>query len=145
VLNGAAPIDSEEESMRLSLIPRAAAVAGVLLLAVTASAQGPWVAPASEKAKKNPLPVSPKVVAEGKKSAQVNCVSCHGANGKGDGPAAAALNPKPADWTSKRVQDETDGELFWKISNGRGAMPPWKHLPENERWALIHYIRSLKK
>ena len=64
--------------------------------------------------------------------------------GQGDGAAAVALNPKPADWTSKRVQDESDGELFWKISNGRGAMPPWKHLPEQDRWALIRYIRSLK-
>jgi mono/diheme cytochrome c family protein len=65
--------------------------------------------------------------------------------GKGDGAAAAALNPKPADWTSGRVQDEADGELFWKISTGRGAMPPWKHLPENDRWAVLRYIRSLKK
>ena len=67
------------------------------------------------------------------------------AGGRGDGAAAVALTPKPADWTSGRVQDEPDGELFWKISNGRGAMPPWKHLPENDRWAVIRYIRSLKK
>jgi len=107
--------------------------------------QAPWKAPDAEKAKKNPVPAGAKAVADGKKSAQVNCVSCHGPSGKGDGPAAAALNPKPADWTSKKVQDETDGELFWKISNGRGPMPPWKHLPESERWALIHFIRSLKK
>ena len=78
--------------------------------------------------------------------AKVNCVSCHGAKGKGDGAAAAALNPKkPADWTSGRVQEETDGELFCTFSNGRGVMPPWKHLPENDRWAVILYIRSLKK
>jgi mono/diheme cytochrome c family protein len=57
--------------------------------------------------------------------------------------AAVALNPKPADWTSAKVQSESDGEIFWKISNGRGAMPPWKHLAENDRWALIRYIRSL--
>ena len=62
-------------------------------------------------------------------------MSCHGAKGKGDGAAAAALNPKPADWTSKQVQDESDGEIFWKISTGRGAMPSWRHLPENDRWA----------
>jgi mono/diheme cytochrome c family protein len=122
----------------------AALVAGVLLSGV-AWAQAPWVAPEAEKAKKSPLPPSAKAVADGKKSAQVNCVSCHGASGKGDGAAAVALNPKPADWTSARVQSESDGELFWKISNGRGAMPPWKHLPENERWSLIQYIRSLKK
>ncbi len=123
-------------------------IAGMVVSALAsgsnAFAQGPWVAPAAEKAKKNPLPSDKKVVDQGSKLAQVNCVTCHGAKGKGDGAAAVALNPKPADWTSKRVQDETDGELFWKISNGRGPMPPWKHLPEQDRWALIRYIRSLK-
>lgn len=121
------------------------ALAAVLALAGAVFAQGPWTAPGAEKAKKSPLPASPKAVADGKKVAQVNCISCHGAGGKGDGAAAAALNPKPADWTSKRVQDESDGEIFWKISNGRGPMPPWKHLPENDRWSVIQYIRSLKK
>ena len=75
--------------------------------------------------------------------AQMSSVASHGAGGKGDGPAAVALNPKPADWTSKRVQDDTDGELFWKITTGRGAMPPWWQLPESDRWALVQYIRSL--
>jgi mono/diheme cytochrome c family protein len=117
----------------------------VLVLTGTVLAQGPWVAPAAEKAKKNPLPNDKKVVEQGEKVAKINCVSCHGATGKGDGAAAVALNPKPADWTSGRVQDEADGELFWKISNGRGAMPPWKHLPENDRWAVLRYIRTLKK
>ncbi len=121
-----------------------ALVAG-LAFAGGAVAQGPWVAPQSEKAKKNPLPADKKVVEQGEKVAKTNCVSCHGAKGKGDGAAAVALNPKPADCTSSRVQSETDGELFWKISNGRGPMPPWKHLPENDRWAVIRYIRSLKK
>ncbi len=127
---------------------RAAALtlAAGLLLSGAAMAQGPWVAPELDKAKKSPLPPGAKVVADGKKLAQINCVTCHGPGGKGDGAAAAALNPKPADWTSARVQSESDGELFWKISNGRGAMPSWKQiLPENERWALIQYIRSLKK
>lgn len=106
-------------------------------------AQGAWEAPAAEKAKKNPLPANAATVAQGKKVAEVNCVSCHGAKGKGDGAAAVALNPKPADWTSKKVQAESDGEIFWKISAGRGAMPAWKFLPENDRWALVRYIRSL--
>jgi len=119
-------------------------VAG-LAFAGGALAQAPWVAPEAEKAKKNPLPADKKVIEQGEKAAKINCVSCHGAKGKGDGVAAAALTPKPADWTSARVQSETEGELFWKISNGRGPMPPWKHLPENERWAIVQYIRSLKK
>ena len=123
----------------------AVAVAAILAGGTVAWAQGPWTAPAAEKGKKSPLKPGNETVEKGKKVAQVNCVSCHGAGGKGDGAAAAALNPKPADWTSKRVQDESDGELFWKISNGRGAMPPWKHLPDNDRWAVIGFIRSLKK
>ena len=106
-------------------------------------AQGAWEAPAAEKSKKNPLPANAATVAQGKKVADVNCVSCHGAKGKGDGAAAVALNPKPADWTSKKVQGESDGEIFWKLSTGRGAMPSWKFLPENDRWALVGYIRSL--
>jgi mono/diheme cytochrome c family protein len=118
------------------------AVTGVGFVA-SVQAQSPWVAPAAEKAKKNPLPADAKTVEQGKKVADINCVSCHGSKGKGDGVAAAALNPKPADWTSKAVQGEPDGEIFWKISTGRGAMPAWKHLPENERWALVRYIRSL--
>ncbi|MGH7317994.1 MAG: c-type cytochrome [Candidatus Rokuibacteriota bacterium] len=103
----------------------------------------PWVAPPSEKAKKNPLPNDKKVVEQGDKLAKVNCVSCHGPKGKGNGPAAVALNPKPADWTSKRVQDMPDGEIFWKITTGRGPMPSWRHLPENDRWAVVRYIRTL--
>lgn len=133
--------------MMTSLVPRTLVLVAVLVLAFAGAAwaQGPWTAPEAEKGKKSPVAASPKAVEQGAKVAKANCVTCHGASGKGDGAAAAALNPKPADWTSKRVQDESDGELYWKISNGRGAMPPWKHLPENDRWALIQYIRTLKK
>jgi mono/diheme cytochrome c family protein len=120
-------------------------VAGLLFFTNGALAQTPWVAPAAEKAKKNPLPGDKTIIEQGEKVAKTNCVPCHGPKGKGDGVASAALNPKPADWTSSRVQGESDGELFWKISNGRGPMPPWKHLTEKERWAVIRYIRSLKK
>jgi mono/diheme cytochrome c family protein len=110
---------------------------------IVAQAQTPWAAPESEKAKKNPAPNDKKTIEQGAKVAKVNCVSCHGDKGKGNGPAAVALNPKPADWTSKRVQDEPDGEIFWKITTGRGPMPSWRHLPENDRWALVRYLRTL--
>jgi len=120
-------------------------LAALLISVGGAIAQTPWVAPESEKGKKNPLPADAKNIEQGEKIAKINCASCHGAKGKGDGAAAVALSPKPADWTSDRVQHESDGEIFWKISNGRGPMPPWKHLSENDRWAIILYIRSLKK
>jgi mono/diheme cytochrome c family protein len=111
--------------------------------ALAQAQSSPWVAPESEKAKKNPTPSDKKTVDQGEKVAKINCASCHGAKGKGDGAAAAALNPKPADWTSSRVQDESDGEIFWKIATGRGPMPSWRHLPENDRWAVVRYIRTL--
>ena len=130
---------------RLTQAWMALALGAVMTLdgAAPAQAQAPWEAPAAEKAKKNPSPSDAKTVEQGKKVAQINCASCHGAMGKGDGVASAGLSPKPADWTSKTVQAESDGEIFWKISTGRGAMPSWKHLPEAERWALVRYIRSL--
>jgi mono/diheme cytochrome c family protein len=106
-----------------------------------AQAQGEWKAPPEAKATKNPE----KGTGDAKKVIEQNCVPCHGTSHKGDGPAAAALPTKPADWTSEKVQKESDGEIFWKISNGRGPMPPWKHLPDKQRWEIVNYIRSLKK
>ncbi len=133
--------------LRHSIMPRIAAGSTILLflfssvLPVLAGEQA-WVAPAAEKAKKNPVPRAAGVP-EGKKVFETNCVMCHGQMGKGDGPAGAALSPKAADLTSKTVQAQTDGELFWKISTGRGAMPSWQTLPEKDRWSVVDYIRSL--
>jgi mono/diheme cytochrome c family protein len=108
----------------------------------TGWAQRAWEAPAEAKALVNPV----KGLGNAKESVEIHCVTCHGAGGEGDGPAAAALPaPKPADWTSARVQNQTDGELFWKIGHGRGAMPPWSHLPEKDRWEIVNYIRTLKR
>lgn len=121
------------------------ATAVALALGTGVWAQGKWVAPPEAKNLKNPVPKSHKVLADAKKLVEVNCVPCHGPKGLGDGPAAAALPVKPANWTAPAVQSETDGELFWKITNGRGPMPAWKHLPDNDRWALVQYIRTLKK
>src|SRR5262249_61316695 len=94
-----------------SLIWRAVVVAIGLGLALGGAvwAQTPWNAPDAEKSKKSPLAASPKVVEQGKNVAQVNCVSCHGSGGKGKGAAEVALNPKPAEWNSKKSQDDGEG------------------------------------
>lgn len=106
----------------------------------------PWIAPPSAQANKNPITASPTVLKEAKTIYLANCSPCHGDKGKGDGPAAAALNPKPADHTSPVLAKETDGALFWKISEGRTPMPTYKTmLSENQRWELVDYIRSLSK
>jgi mono/diheme cytochrome c family protein len=121
-------------------------VLGALMGTSFVDAQGKWTAPASAKGMNNPVQKSDKVLAQAKKIFEQNCVACHGPKGLGDGPAGAALPVKPANWTSPAVQKETDGELFWKISEGRGPMPPWKTtLSENDRWVMVHFIRTLKK
>lgn len=127
----------------------ASGLAGLAILSAIAApawGQAAWTCPAAEKGKRNPVARSDAAVAAGKKlTVDKACNACHGDSGRGDGPGAAALNPKPADWTSAKVQQESDGCLFWKITTGRGAMPPWASLSETERWQIVHYIRTLKK
>jgi len=107
----------------------------------------PWIAPASANQLKNPLAGNTNVLKDAKKNYEMYCTACHGAGGKGDGTAAASLNPKPADHTSTKVQSQTDGALFWKLSEGRGIMASYKQIlsDDKQRWALVNYIRSLKK
>ena len=100
----------------------------------------PWTAPPAAQAVKNPDNTVP-----GGKALYVSyCTPCHGQSGKGDGPAAAALTPKPADHTSAALKSESDGSLFWKISEGRKPMPQYKlAFTPAQRWQLVNYIRSL--
>ncbi len=96
---------------------------------------------------KNPVAAAQKAASaeRGKQIAMTNCAPCHGQGGKGDGPGAAALPKKPADWTSKAVQSEGEGSLFVKISDGNPPMPPWASLPDKDRWDLVNYIKTLGK
>lgn len=106
--------------------------------------QDPWVAPEEAKEIKNTVEFSSKSAKEGQKIFGQRCVVCHGKQGEGDGPGGKALKPQPANLTSALVQDQTDGEIFWKISNGRGPMIKWGPIiKEEDRWHLVNYIRSL--
>jgi mono/diheme cytochrome c family protein len=106
----------------------------------------PWVAPDDAKKVKNPIPSSQENLAAGEQLFSDNCVLCHGEKGAGDGPGAKTIKVKPANFTDSKVQAETDGALFWKMSNGRGPMPAWKDvLTDEERWKLVNYIRKLGK
>jgi len=73
------------------------------------------------------------------------CALCHGAEGKGDGAAAAGLNPKPRNHTDGTYMNaRTDGDLLEVIRIGKGAMPAWgKVLSEAEIQAVLKHVRSL--
>ena len=117
------------------------------LAAQDATAPPPWVAPDDAKKVKNPVPATPETLAAAEMLFQDNCVLCHGEKGVGDGPGAKTIKVKPANFTDPKLQaSETDGGLFWKMSNGRGPMPAWKdELTDKERWELVNYIRKLGK
>ena len=107
--------------------------------------QEKWTAPTSASKIKNPIALTNKIIAKGKKTYTKICQTCHGTNGLGDGAAAKDLNPKPASFKDSTVQAQTDGALFWKISEGKGAMSSYKNLlTTDHRWQLVHYLRTFK-
>ena len=104
-------------------------------------------APKDIQTKKNPVESSDAVLAKAKTVYEENCLMCHGENGKGDGPMAGMLKEKPTDISDAKIIGEaTDGEIFWFITKGKKPMPPFEtKLSEEERWSLVHLMRSLSK
>ncbi len=117
----------------------------LLLFVFALSAQSTWKAPEEMKKLANPYPVNEGFIAKGARLYRSMCTACHGMEGRGDGVAAAGLDPKPADFTSERFQSQSPGEIFWKITHGRGVMASYENmLHEEERWALVAYLQSLR-
>jgi mono/diheme cytochrome c family protein len=98
---------------------------------------------------RNPLAMSNANLAAGKSLFENNCSSCHGVSGRGDGPAAKALNPVPADLaTAVRMPMARDSYLYWAIAEGgapvRSAMPSFKlSLSSAQIWKIVLYLRTL--
>ena len=109
--------------------------------------QKPWVVPDAAKNKKNTVASNAESIAAGKALWNTHCKSCHGAKGLGDGTKAAQLKTEPGDFSKATVQAQTDGALFYKLSEGRDDMPSFKKkLPDAEDiWDLVIYMRTLKK
>ena len=121
----------------------ASMIAGVLVLGSVSL---------TRSAEPTPAPVSAKVLAVGKQLYAQQCAACHGVSGRGDGEAAYLLYPKPRDLVAARYRlvstwdrVPTDQDLFDTITRGMpgSSMPSWAHLPADQRWALVHYIKTL--
>ena len=104
-----------------------------LLLSILALAQR--VEPTSEN------------ISKGEAIYKKHCQTCHGTTGLGDGPAGQRMNPKPSNFQDKeKMAAGTDEDLLKQITKGKAPMPPFERkLKENERWMVLHYIRTLAK
>lgn len=104
--------------------------------------------PAAYAGKINPLKMTPAVLSEGRRLFAANCASCHGADGRGDGPLAKTLNPPPTDltWTLS-MPIAQDDFLYWTIAEGGApvgsAMPAFKSvLKPDQIWSIVSALRS---
>jgi mono/diheme cytochrome c family protein len=118
----------------------------VMLSGFKIAQSGDWVAPEEANKVVNPLKGIKDATKAGKKLYGKYCIICHGAKGKGDGIAGAALTPKPANFTNDKFQNQMDGAIFWKLSEGRSPMASYKTiLSEEQRWQLVNYMRTFKE
>ena len=101
---------------------------------------GMWMikVPDKARAKQNPFAGEATAVAAGAKLYRQNCASCHGDN-------ATGMDHHPS-LHSERVRAASPGELEWLLKNGsmRNGMPSWSRLPEQQRWQIVSYLKSLQ-
>jgi len=115
-----------------------------------------WEAPAEADNLKNPIEVNKETLTEGSNLYKINCRSCHGRLGDGKGVEAADLSTVVTDFTISDFLKQTDGAIFWKISEGRimkeknaqgkDDMVGFKDdLEEGEIWLLVNYIKTFSQ
>jgi mono/diheme cytochrome c family protein len=126
----------------------------VILLLVIAGAIGftiwqnrPWTVPESARSLKNPITPSDANLDTIRPIYRDKCSSCHGLTGRGDGHDASLYDPKPTDFTNSwHMHAVTDGELFYKLTEGRKPMPSFKkRLTDADRWRMVLLIRTFSE
>jgi mono/diheme cytochrome c family protein len=103
-----------------------------------------WAAPPEADTLSNPYGSDADLLQVGKDTYGLLCWLCHGEKGLGNGPARTGLQVQPTNFTLERVQAQSDGALFWKMSTGNPPMMAYEAvLSEKQRWALVAFIRTL--
>jgi mono/diheme cytochrome c family protein len=110
-----------------------------------------WQAPAEAAKLVNPVKDKPNAAKIGREYYMQRCADCHGKNGQGNGWMSAQTKRDgkplpPTNLASRMAQANTDGELFWKITNGKSPMPSSRiRFDDEQRWYIVTYLRALKK
>ncbi|MHA7109760.1 c-type cytochrome [Sunxiuqinia elliptica] len=105
-----------------------------------------WDVPEKYQKMENPSKDDASLMKVGKILYIKHCRSCHGNKGEGDGPKAASLETAIESFTSDKFQGQSDGVIYYQSIIGRDEMPNYESkIPEEEdRWALVNYLRSMK-
>jgi len=102
-----------------------------------------WIVPADKKGRLSTFPFTEETRKAGEKLYSINCLSCHGTPGKAN---YLQLVPPPGDPATDKIQKNSDGEIFYKLSVGRGQMPSFRSvLTSNDIWSVVSYLRSFNK
>jgi mono/diheme cytochrome c family protein len=112
----------------------------ILQLLIPKLAGQEWIVPDDKKAKLSTFPFDDNTRNAGEKLYSINCISCHGTPGKGN---YLKLVPPPGDPATEKIQRNNDGEIFYKLTTGRGQMPSFKSvLTSTEIWNIVSFLRS---
>lgn len=113
-------------------------------MAQTSSNQKPWVAPPEADNLENPIKEEALALMLGKRIYTSECQVCHGRYGNAETDIAETLDQKPKNFTKEDFIKQSDGAIFWKLSEGRGLMQPFKTmLSEEEIWSVVMYVKEL--